>query len=397
MGGLFDCDCACAAPPNFQPMADASAEAARVMAQLGQDQLVEARRQYDLNRATSEPVVQAQLGLMNQQLAQGQDYYDYMVSQQRPVENALNAQALQGRDYGTEEGYDRVDRERITAAGDQMIGTAGLQRQQMLEYLQGRDAQDQAQRGLITGGDTGIYNSRRDEIEAGVGRAQADVRAGTAQQQNQLIRQGLRYGWSPNRLASIATANANTNIQNLVAASNAARQQGIGQARADLANDYNMRGAETQRMMGALDANRNMAMQEGNANVANLTQNRGMRQADYNRITGLQAQDWAKKLDVAGLYRNLPGASQGAYGLAVGAGNSAVQNTMAPGTALMGGMGQGANTIGQGQALNIQGLGNILNAQTSFANSINSTMAAGGDGGSGQMIGSIAGAAAAFF
>ena len=56
---------------------------------------------------------------------------------------------------------------------------------------------------------------------------------------------------------------------------------------------------------------------------------------------------YAKKLDVAGLYRGLSGASQGAYSTALSAGNSAVGNTNATANLGMSGV-QSANrtTIG---------------------------------------------------
>jgi len=76
---------------------------------------------------------------------------------------------------------------------------------------------------------------------------------------------------------------------------------------------------------------------------------------------------YAKKMDVAGLYRGLPGASQGAYGVALNAGNSANQNQQSPGNALIAGMGTAGNMTIAGQGQRLQGLGNVLNAQTNYA------------------------------
>jgi hypothetical protein len=120
---------------------------------------------------------------------------------------------------------------------------------------------------------------------------------------------------------------------------------------------------------------------------------RSLRQADFGKNLGLKqtlrnmklqddALSWARALDVTGMARGLPGASSGAYSVANQAGTNAAANYMAPGNALMSGMAQGVNTIGQGQQLQLQGLGNVLNAQTSFANSQNQ-MYANMSGGSG--------------
>jgi hypothetical protein len=72
---------------------------------------------------------------------------------------------------------------------------------------------------------------------------------------------------------------------------------------------------------------------------------------------------YARLLDVAGLGRNLPGASSAAYAGATGAGSAAGQSYMAPGNQYANIYGQGAGLIGQGQNMQIQGLSNILNTQ----------------------------------
>jgi hypothetical protein len=74
----------------------------------------------------------------------------------------------------------------------------------------------------------------------------------------------------------------------------------------------------------------------------------------------------ARMQEAAGLGRNLPGASAGAYQLALGAGNSAGQNMMAPGNQYMAGMQAGAGTWQQGLGQQMSGLGNILNMQGSI-------------------------------
>jgi hypothetical protein len=269
-------------PPNYTPVAQASEKSAELGLQLGREQIAESRRQYDLNRTVSDPVAKAQLDLMNEATRQGQDYYDY---------------GREGRS---------VERE--------------LNRQSMID----RSGQDQSERDLITGGDQGIYNARRADIEAGVDRATADARQGLTGEYNRILRQGLRYGYSPQAMISRFGPNGIASGLGVATAANAARTGGIANARQ------------------LLGQNRNLRIQDDSS-------------------------QWAKKLDVAGLYRGTPGASQGAYGLAVGAGNSAVQNTMAPGSQLLGGMAQGAGTQMAGAAQRVQGLGSVLNAQTGMA------------------------------
>lgn len=231
--------------PNYKPLAEASKESAEIMAALGREQLDFAKLQYEENKPFLQEIADTQLDIMRQTRDQGQDFYEYMVDQQRPIERALNEDAMR----------------------------AGSEAEQ----------------------------------ERAAGQAAADARQGTTQQQNQLIRQGLRYGWSPSKLAVLSSSQAAAQGLSVASAMNQAR--------------------EKEKSLG-----------------------------------------YAKKLDVAGLYRGLPGASQGAYSVAVGAGNSAGQNQMQPGQVAMQGMGQGANTIATGRSLYQQGLGTILNAQTSVYN-----------------------------
>lgn len=473
--GGGDCDCACAAPPNYQPVADASKESAEVMAALGREQLAEAKRQYDLNRPIAEQVVNAQLGLMQQTKTQGDDYYNYMVANQRPVESVLlqdalgidpsraaeyraaydaetaNAKtaweqqraqqlsALQSQydaayaaDQTARSKYDAdrsaafnvayqkaldagitdkaktstayylnqqskalADAQQLAASKQTALANAqaaynkkpsartqaALQKAQEA-YNSATSSVSAAQSkyndfettlrnevnnsGFYTGGEfkgtadqykqqmdalnksefssAGINRSgssrfleneyslaAKQKEEEAANRAMADARQGTTQQMNQMMRQGLRYGYSPNRLASMASGAASQNALGIASAANQAR--------------------EKEKNIG-----------------------------------------YAKKMDVAGLYRGMPGASQGAYGLALNSGNSAVQNQMAPGNAMMAGMAQGNNTIGAGYQMGLSGLTGVMNAELGYANSVNQAMASGGGGGGLGGLGQVVGA-----
>lgn len=126
--------------------------------------------------------------------------------------------------------------------------------------------------------------------------------------------------------------------------------------------DSGLRSAIDLEQSGVKD-NINLTQAGLNADAAAASTARDMGIADDARATG-------KLMDVAGLYRNLPGASTGAYSVANTAGNSAVNNSIAPGNQLLTGMNQGANITGTGQQLQLSGLSNVLNNQTSYTNSI---------------------------
>lgn len=242
---IFGSDDPAPAAPNYQPLADSSREAAALGKQLGEAQIAEARRQYDNNMAVSKPVIDAQLGLMRQQQQQGDEYYGYMKDTFRPLEQ-------------------------------RMVSDAN-------------------------------YESSAARAEEAAAQAMADARVGQTQQANQMVRQGLRYGWSPAKLAAMAG---------------------------------NMAGANASALAGAATGAR--------ANQRNI--------------------GWARSMDAAGLGRNLPGASMGAYGLSMNAGNSAVGNAMTPSNALMAGMAQGAGMQQTGMGQQLSGLGNVLSSQTSAFN-----------------------------
>ena len=76
-------------PPDYTPMAEASAEAARIQAGLGREQLQFARDQYNRSAPILESIAQNQIAAQNEQLQQARDYYDYQRDTYRPVERGL--------------------------------------------------------------------------------------------------------------------------------------------------------------------------------------------------------------------------------------------------------------------------------------------------------------------
>lgn len=238
--------------PDYSQLAAASERAAEIGAEVQREYLAENKRQYDSNMEVAQPIIAAQAGLMRQSIEQGDDYYDYMVAKQRPVENALQEEAMTGKP---------------DAATNQAM-------------------------------------------EEAAAKASADARAGTTQQANMIMRQGIRYGMDPSKIGKVTGSAAVQAAQGIASAADSAR-------------------------------------------------------------TTTRAQNFAKRMDVAGLYRGLPGASQGAYGLAVSAGNSAVGNKNQTSGQYMGGVAQGNNYLMQGQQMKMQGLSSVLNSQTSMALSSN--------------------------
>lgn len=154
--------------------------------------------------------------------------------------------------------------------------------------------------------------------EEAAARASADARAGTTQQANMIARQGLRYGYSPTKMGKMAADMAGSNASMIASATYGAR--------------------EREKALGT-----------------------------------------AKRLDVAGLYRGMPGASQGAYGAATQAGNSAVGNSVNVGNGMVSGTNAAAGLTMQGQGMRLQGLNGILGTQTSIYN--NNQDSGGGLGG----------------
>ena len=339
-------------PPDYTPLAAASEESARIMGELGQDQLDFAKLQYEEAKPLTEDIVNQQMEIAGKTAAQGDDYYNYLKSY-RPAERALLHESMGMTP-------DQVaELETITQSGDQAsydakLSEYGVDANRRAEAeIAASKALDEADARIIGGTDSDVLAARRGEIDAGVGRAVADTQGGYTRNINQAIRQGLRYGGTPGAISAGVGSMGMDQASKTAAASNFAREQGIMGARGQ---------AET---------------------------NMNLRRSVADNVTKQQSIGWAKKLDASGLVKGLPGASQGAYGLAVSAGNSAGANQAQPGNNMQAGMAASANTVGQGRSLYQQGLGSILNSQTSLAQPQEDQ--------TGAVVGSIAGVAAAYF
>jgi len=250
-----------AAAPDYTPLAQASKEAAQVMADVARQQLGFAELQYSEAKPYMQDIANAQIAAMRQQYEHGKDYYDYNVNTFRPIEQGLASEA---QNFNTE-----AYREELASKAAADSGRA--------------------------------FDVTRQSNE----RAMASM------------------GVNPN----------------------SGKYQALG----------------SQAALG-LAANRSAAMTGARAQARDM--------------------GWAKRLDAAGLGRNLPGASTAAYQAATAAGNSGGQNFQAPGAAMQSAYGQYGNSMASGQNMQIQGLSNALNAQTSFANSQNAN-----SGGLGEVVG----------
>lgn len=179
--------------------------------------------------------------------------------------------------------------------------------------------------------------------------------------------------------------------------STAGAQEGFARsAVSDLEDAQSNEQAQSARSMAAMGVNPNSGRFAG-MNRAQTILNAGARAGvATNARTQAQNLSFAKRMDVAGLARGMPGAAQGAYSVSTGAGNSAAGNQMAPGGQLLNGMAQGASLTGQGQQMQMGGLGSILSSQNNIydANLSASTSARAGSMG---LLGAGIGAAARIY
>lgn len=393
----------------------------------------EARRQYEDQKKVAQPIVDAQLKLMQQGIDQGNDYYDYMKSRQRPIEDQLQADALKDNSA-----RDQAEIDAISAANNKLGGqTADMGRRQQeagmemasqlrkqlgeVDNQYGQDsaaalAEMRAAAGgirskssqyegkigseidALTSGNAAIRDRFGADIEQEADRATADARAGQSQAQAAAMRQALRLGLDPSTVAQdISTAQAGQIAAAATGARNSATDkfrsviaQGIGlrqnlmnsavqgeTAAADISARAGAAGldvASTRANMGANRVAQTLSAEAaakdrgfaGEASSAQIlaqtpTIERSLRMQN-------DATSTAKKMDIAGMYRGMSGASQGAYGMAMGAGNAANSNNAAAGNTLMQNMSASNGLQMSGRQLAMSGLTNILNNQTAYAN-----------------------------
>lgn len=79
--------------PDYTPLAEASKEAATIMAGLGEKQLAFSEKMYNENSPLLRDIANKQSAMMDQQMEQGKDYYDYLANTYRPLEKQIVADA----------------------------------------------------------------------------------------------------------------------------------------------------------------------------------------------------------------------------------------------------------------------------------------------------------------
>jgi len=75
--------------PDYAPLAEASAEAARIQSELGREQLQFAREQYDRTAPMLQSIADQQMAAQAEQMQQARDYYDYQRDTFRPLERSI--------------------------------------------------------------------------------------------------------------------------------------------------------------------------------------------------------------------------------------------------------------------------------------------------------------------
>jgi len=148
------------------------------------------------------------------------------------------------------------------------------------------------------------------------------------------------------------------------------REQMAGQAAAAAGRAFGVQQDMGQRAL----ASRGVSANSGAALALQAQGNLGLAAQRANAMTGARTQaeqlGYARRLDVTGLGRGLAGASTAAYQGATGAGSAGLGSAMAPGNQFSQAFGQGAGYQMSGAQMGITGAGNILNSQTSYANTL---------------------------
>jgi hypothetical protein len=192
---------------------------------------------------------------------------------------------------------------------------------------------------------------------------------GIAEQQKLAMEQQLSQGkdyfdyqketYRPLEKGIVADAQAfDTDAHRNQLATKAAADAGLAFGRTRQANE---------RAMASMGVNPNSGRFQGLGAQSALMQSANRAGAMTGTRERAQQIGYARKLDAAGLGRGLSGASTAAYGSAISAGSQAGGLYGMAGQQHLGGMAQGAGTIGSGMDMQIGGLSNVLNNQTKWA------------------------------
>lgn len=117
--------------PDYTPLAEASAESARIMRGLGEQQLAFAREQYDRSAPILERIANQQMAAQSEQMGQARDYYNYMRDTYRPVERGL----VQDAERFNTEAYRNQLASQAAADAGRAFGVAQQQNQRAMASM----------------------------------------------------------------------------------------------------------------------------------------------------------------------------------------------------------------------------------------------------------------------
>lgn len=156
-------------PPDYGPLAAASAESARIMGGLGREQLAFARQQYGELSPIIRGIAAQQQQAQEEQMKQGKEYYDYLRSTIRPVE----AKAAEQAKYFNTERY----RSEMAAKAAADAGRA---------FTQTQEAQQRAAAGMGVNPASGRFASMQNQAALGLAAQKAGAMTGARQQAQQM-------------------------------------------------------------------------------------------------------------------------------------------------------------------------------------------------------------------
>lgn len=335
--------------PDYGPVSSASVESAEIGAELGREQLAEARRQYDLNYDVIGKVVQSQSAIMDEQLRQGRESYEYAKTY-RPLEQDMLGVASSWKDSLEAKYTENAKiRDLQIENANWLKGMAGWHETEQLDAIK-----------TLTGGNSGIVSKYGADIDNDVNTAIADARAGQSKAMGMAMREAMRYGLSvPDSVKDLSTAGASQ----IASAANSTRNRSIANYRDLVAQGIGQRDQAFRTNMAATDAWQ--------------SKKEGAVIGERDRNIQDDAIAWGRGMDMVGVGRGMAGLSQGSYGLATSAGTAAAQNQNSASNVIMQGLNGAANTTMQGRQIAMQGL----------------SAAAGGSGGDNGGIANLIGGA----
>ncbi len=117
--------------PDYAPLAEASAEAARIQAGLGREQLAFAKEQYERTAPILENIANQQMQAQKEQMDQARDYYQYRKDVYRPLEKSIVQDA---QDFNTEAYREQLASQAAADAG-RAFGIAQQQNQRAMASM----------------------------------------------------------------------------------------------------------------------------------------------------------------------------------------------------------------------------------------------------------------------